>query len=406
MPASASGRRHAELHQAARRAPGSSGKNGYSLQQPVDVRPVVPVDGDEPEPLPVHRRSAGRAGRSAGRRRQHQRRRPTSRRATSHGSTTARNGRQLAQPRDVTRRSAGRRRNVRRRDVVSSVAIRARTLGDRQQPWNSPSTAGWRRSRTRHWWYRSTRRLLQDLLDDRLPHGGRFLDLGARHRARRVRGWPSDGRLVAADFEPLRADAAPRASPGERGRRLRRPARSRSPTPRSTPCSASRCCATARSSRRSTVVGEMARVVRPGGVVCLWEPGVRRLRRAHDRVTHTGRRFSRRDLADLLTANGLRVERSTGAYSFLVPPAAAKIRHRAGRDVERPRSQRRRSRRHAGGDGGGRAPGAAPRRPAGRAVRRRRRPPRRDGQATRRSHSEPPGLARNCGSTRWKNGTW
>ena len=50
---------------------------------------------------------------------------------------------------------------------------------------------------------------------------------------------------------------------------------------------------------------------------------VKRLRRAHDRVTHAGRRFSRR-LAVLLTVNGLTLERSTGAYAFLVPPAAVK----------------------------------------------------------------------------------
>jgi SAM-dependent methyltransferase len=69
---------------------------------------------------------------------------------------------------------------------------------------------------------------------------------------------------------------------------------------------------------------EMARVVRPGGVVCLWEPGVRRLRRAHDRVTHTGRRFARRDLVELVTGAGMELVRATGAYSFLVPPAAVK----------------------------------------------------------------------------------
>ncbi len=74
----------------------------------------------------------------------------------------------------------------------------------------------------------------------------------------------------------------------------------------------------------AAVVRELARVVRPGGVLCLWEPGVKRLHRAHDRVTHTGRRFSRRELAGFVTAAGLTLERSTGAYSFLVPAAAAK----------------------------------------------------------------------------------
>jgi ubiquinone/menaquinone biosynthesis C-methylase UbiE len=76
--------------------------------------------------------------------------------------------------------------------------------------------------------------------------------------------------------------------------------------------------------RPAVAVAEMARVVRPGGVVCVMEPGIRRLRRAHDRVTQTGRRFSRGDVARLLIDQQLRLERSTGAYAFLVPAAAAK----------------------------------------------------------------------------------
>jgi hypothetical protein len=68
------------------------------------------------------------------------------------------------------------------------------------------------------------------------------------------------------------------------------------------------------------------------------EPGVRRLRRGHDRVTHTARRFSRGDLAALLDRAGLDVRRTTGAYSFLLPPAlvlAVIERGRAASDVGR-----------------------------------------------------------------------
>ena len=74
----------------------------------------------------------------------------------------------------------------------------------------------------------------------------------------------------------------------------------------------------------AAVVAELGRVVKPGGLLCLWEPGVRRLDRAHDRVTHTGRRFSRGDLVEMLARSGFDIERATGAYSFLVPPAALK----------------------------------------------------------------------------------
>jgi ubiquinone/menaquinone biosynthesis C-methylase UbiE len=88
----------------------------------------------------------------------------------------------------------------------------------------------------------------------------------------------------------------------------------------------------------AAVVRELARVVRPGGTVALMEPGVRALRRAHDRVTHTGRRFSRAELAGLLEQAGCEIVRSTGAYSFLVPPAAVKAvleRGRTSSDLDR-----------------------------------------------------------------------
>src|SRR5262245_24317183 len=53
-----------------------------------------------------------------------------------------------------------------------------------------------------HWWYRSTRALLRQLLGDRLPAGGRYLDLGAGTGA--TGGWlAARGRLVACDREPM-----------------------------------------------------------------------------------------------------------------------------------------------------------------------------------------------------------
>lgn len=174
-----------------------------------------------------------------------------------------------------------------------------------------------------HWWYAATRALLQELLADRLPPGGRFLDLGAGTGA--TGAWLAEhGRLVAADFEPVALTLH----------------RERHPASEVVACDAMQLpfangsfdavlCVTVLCHRSidapRSAVAEMARVVRPGGVVCLWEPGVRKLRRAHDRVTHTGRRFSRRDLAGLLVDNDLMVERATGAYAFLIPPAAMKM---------------------------------------------------------------------------------
>jgi SAM-dependent methyltransferase len=174
-----------------------------------------------------------------------------------------------------------------------------------------------------HWWYRSTRALLQQLLRDRMQAGGRFLDLGAGTGA--TGAWMADhGTLVAADFEQVALRLNRERHPGAHVvacdvRALPFADRSFDVV----------LCVTVLCHRSipspSAAVAEMARVVRPRGLVCLWEPGVRGLRRAHDRVTHTGRRFSRSELRGLLAAAGLQLERATGAYSFLVPAAAGKM---------------------------------------------------------------------------------
>jgi ubiquinone/menaquinone biosynthesis C-methylase UbiE len=174
----------------------------------------------------------------------------------------------------------------------------------------------------RHWWYRSTRATLRQLLEPRLPVGGTFLDVGAGTGA--TGAWLAEhGRVVASDFESVALDLH-----RERHDALGFVAADVNRLPFANASFDAVLCVTVLCHRSipspAAAVGELARVVRPGGVVCLWEPGVRRLHRAHDRVTHTARRFSRGDLAGLLTRNGLSVEASTGAYSFLVPAAAFK----------------------------------------------------------------------------------
>ena len=68
---------------------------------------------------------------------------------------------------------------------------------------------------------------------------------------------------------------------------------------------------------------EVARVLRPGGVALFVEPAFPLFRRGHDEVVHGRRRYRRHQLAGLVEDAGLGVRRSTYAYSFLVPPAAA-----------------------------------------------------------------------------------
>jgi SAM-dependent methyltransferase len=190
---------------------------------------------------------------------------------------------------------------------------------------------------TAHWWYGTTRALLQQLLGPHLPDGGRFLDAGGGTGATGT--WMGrSGSVVVADVELLALQLARRDHPEIDGA-----ARSDvSALPFADGSFDATLCVTVLCHELvpdpAATVRELARVTRPGGYVCLMEPGVRRLRRAHDRVTHSARRFSRRDLADLVAGAGLEPVRSTAAYSFLVPPAAVKAvieRGRVASDIDR-----------------------------------------------------------------------
>jgi ubiquinone/menaquinone biosynthesis C-methylase UbiE len=173
----------------------------------------------------------------------------------------------------------------------------------------------------RHWWYAATRALLAEQLAPFVAPGGRFLDTGGGTGA--TGAWlAAHGRLVAADLEPVALSLYRERHPDVTDlavadlTRLPFPARSFDLALSVTVLYHAAVASPA------AAVGELARVVRPGGHVALLEPGVRRLRRAHDRQTHAGRRFSLGDLRRLLVDNGLAVVRATGAYTFLVPPAA------------------------------------------------------------------------------------
>jgi SAM-dependent methyltransferase len=172
-----------------------------------------------------------------------------------------------------------------------------------------------------HWWYRATRQLLAEQLGPWLAPGGRYLDAGGGTGA--TGSWlAAHGRVVACDIEPLAMRLYADAHPDVAGSAVADIAQ----LPFATDAFDAALCVTvlyhAAVGSPAAVVGELARVVRPGGAVALLEPGVRRLRRAHDRQTHSDRRFSLRDLRRLLVDNGLEVERSTGAYTFLIPAAA------------------------------------------------------------------------------------
>ncbi|MGH2585021.1 MAG: class I SAM-dependent methyltransferase, partial [Dehalococcoidia bacterium] len=70
-------------------------------------------------------------------------------------------------------------------------------------------------------------------------------------------------------------------------------------------------------------VQELARVLRPGGVLFVQLPAYEWLRSHHDDAVHTGHRYTANEVRRLLTAGGLRPRRVTHANSLLLPMAAA-----------------------------------------------------------------------------------
>jgi SAM-dependent methyltransferase len=170
-----------------------------------------------------------------------------------------------------------------------------------------------------HWWYRSARALMADVLSPWLGTGQRILDAGC--------GPGGNGAWLARHGDVVGTDLSWDALRFVRERR-----------PGTAPVRASltdlpyavgsfdvaiditvlTCIPD-----DGAAVRELARVLRPGGAVLLFEPAFDALRRAHDVTVHSLRRYRRRDLALLARDAGLRVERATYAYSFLAPPAAA-----------------------------------------------------------------------------------
>lgn len=66
-------------------------------------------------------------------------------------------------------------------------------------------------------------------------------------------------------------------------------------------------------------IGELARVLSPGGLLYVTVAAFESLRGEHDRAVHGLRRYRRRDLVAKLEAAGLSVERATYANACLVP---------------------------------------------------------------------------------------
>lgn len=175
----------------------------------------------------------------------------------------------------------------------------------------------------KHWWYKSTRSLLEMLVTPHLTAvDGTTIYLDAGGGSGATGSWLADRTTtVVDDFEPVALKAAVHDHAGYRAVQA-----NINQLPHGANSFDGVLCVTALCHRMNpdpqAIVDEFARVTKPGGIVCLMEPGGKRLWRGHDEVTHTARRFSRAELRTMARRAGLDVERATGAYSFLVPPAA------------------------------------------------------------------------------------
>jgi len=83
---------------------------------------------------------------------------------------------------------------------------------------------------------------------------------------------------------------------------------------------------------------EMARVLRPGGLLLLRVPALRLLWGAHDRAVHSRHRYTRPEVRALLEGGGLQVLRASYCNSFLFPLLVVRrtldrLTGRAGSDV-------------------------------------------------------------------------
>jgi SAM-dependent methyltransferase len=66
-------------------------------------------------------------------------------------------------------------------------------------------------------------------------------------------------------------------------------------------------------------VRELARVLKPGGLIVLKVPALKILWGAHDEAVHSRHRYTRGDLKALMERSGLQLIRATYANTFLLP---------------------------------------------------------------------------------------
>jgi SAM-dependent methyltransferase len=173
----------------------------------------------------------------------------------------------------------------------------------------------------RHWWYRGLRRMVAahgGLCD--LPEGPRVLDAGCGTGAV-LQALAPRVRAVGVDLAPLAIRLCRRRGLASTavGSALRLPFAEGS---FDAVVSCDVLCHKGVTDRPAAV-REMARVLRPGGVLIMNLPAYPWLLSSHDLAVANDRRFSRGEVLSLVRQAGLRPVRATHWNSVLFPPIAA-----------------------------------------------------------------------------------
>jgi SAM-dependent methyltransferase len=175
-----------------------------------------------------------------------------------------------------------------------------------------------------HWWFRGRSKILAGLLSELsppLPDGARVLDVGCGSGANRPVLAQAGRFTVGIDFSAVPLELDP-ANDRDRAARVQGDAE-RLPF---------------RGEAFDLVVSldvlehlkddrlgarELRRVVRPGGVIVVFVPALNILWGLQDEVSHHLRRYTRRQLLDVLTSAELRIERMTYFNTILFLPILA-----------------------------------------------------------------------------------
>lgn len=180
------------------------------------------------------------------------------------------------------------------------------------------------RAEDRHWWYLGMAVITSALLQRWLPGGSSrtILDAGCGTGGAMTSFLPGFGRVAGLDLSPLALDFCQQrgAQPLTRGSVTHLPFQSAS----FDLLTSFDVLYTRTVPDVQAALVEFARVLTPGGHLLLRLPAYNWLRGRHDHAVWTAHRFTRREVAQLLTASGLAVRHTSYANTFLFPFALLK----------------------------------------------------------------------------------